>query len=845
MVKISGLRIRKGIYRFEARKRFQHVQRYRVVEKKPLEKIRDSLRGIFAPKKKEEEKRAEAAPSPGGFNIALMVGAVAIAILILLVGFLWWQVNVSQPVPAPFKPVEKSFISNRVIDGDVLTAGPRGTEDHVASVLVRYNTTSIQNYTITLTTYPDDLPTEIFVLNFEPKIEASQYSGFLYHLRKELGKKKITVNEISIDQLETVPKGAAIIVPTGVIPQELVEGKGNVSRLLDDEVVVIYIGQSFKSMLKGTFVTPTPQATLEKLPVSFTETSPTCSGISLFQPLYRVSAAKGLSSTAIYGCVSVVKKGTGALLFVPQTLDGGWKSDTETAAKDIAKIIVELKWVNPDDEAGTSYFTILDEEGTSSGTALLFSEPYEGTNRTVRIHFAGYSTTGTLLEDLKTVRLSKEQRGELFVSQLAVTSTNITSERIRMNAKLSEPSPSNPLMYIVFTDGSGEEAGREFQDNINTQTERNLDVPINLDQGEYKVTLEDDESRVYAATYLEVTSISITGPRLGGTPSTYIFSITTPITLRTLSVDVDNGAFTQEYSNVPQGELRIDVAGYTGGDSLSYGNHSFRFKAGGLTKTVFYNRPLPPPPFPPEMIIVALLAGGIMAVGIYFARQEKVLYLLDIPDFPPVSRTKIPLNSETVLTVFDKVNENYRWEFTPLTVSEVKNGFKDIFYKGKPIYISDYNTEFLLNELVRRKKVYDFLEYYGPLSWEKSSKHSVHYLGMLRKLRDICVNNAVPFTSLNESEVCDSEITVVGQQMFLHFYDKDRVAELVKSSLETIGKGITIMLFKDNSEKNEFATALNSTSGASLVLKVEVENSSVLLLTYPELETMVQEFKGV
>ena len=46
-------------------------------------------------------------------------------------------------------------------------------------------------------------------------------------------------------------------------------------------------------------------------------------------------------------------------------------------------------------------------------------------------------------------------------------------------------------------------------------------------------------------------------------------------------------------------------------------------------------------------------------------------------------------------------------------------------------------------------------------------------------------------------------------------------------------------------EKSEFASLLNSPTEASLVLNVEVENSSVLLLTYPELEKMVQEFKGV
>jgi hypothetical protein len=121
----------------------------------------------------------------------------------------------------------------------------------------------------------------------------------------------------------------------------------------------------------------------------------------------------------------------------------------------------------------------------------------------------------------------------------------------------------------------------------------------------------------------------------------------------------------------------------------------------------------------------------------------------------------------------------------------------------------------------------------------------MRYLGMLRKLRDICINNAIPFTSLDESKVCDSEITVVGQQMFLHFYGKDRERDIVKASLKTLEKGITIVLFKDNSEKLEFNSLINSPTNSSLLMKVEVENSSVLLLTYPELENMIQEFKGV
>jgi hypothetical protein len=81
--------------------------------------------------------------------------------------------------------------------------------------------------------------------------------------------------------------------------------------------------------------------------------------------------------------------------------------------------------------------------------------------------------------------------------------------------------------------------------------------------------------------------------------------------------------------------------------------------------------------------------------------------------------------------------------------------------------------------------------------------------------------------------------------MYLHFFDAARAQEMVKRSLDTISKGITIILFKDNSEKQKFASLLNSPTNASLLLKVEIENNSVLLLTYPNLEAMVQEFKGV
>ena len=117
----------------------------------------------------------------------------------------------------------------------------------------------------------------------------------------------------------------------------------------------------------------------------------------------------------------------------------------------------------------------------------------------------------------------------------------------------------------------------------------------------------------------------------------------------------------------------------------------------------------------------------------------------------------------------------------------------------------------------------------------------------MRRLRDICVNNAIPFTGLGESEEADSVITVVGQQMFVHFFDKSSdVSQIIGSSLSTISKGITIILFKNNSEKEAFQNMLvSSPSAAPMITKMEAEGGSLQFLTAEEFEKMLMEFKSM
>ncbi|MFH1521271.1 MAG: hypothetical protein ABID61_06505, partial [Candidatus Micrarchaeota archaeon] len=248
----------------------------------------------------------------------------------------------------------------------------------------------------------------------------------------------------------------------------------------------------------------------------------------------------------------------------------------------------------------------------------------------------------------------------------------------------------------------------------------------------------------------------------------------------------------------------------------------------------------------PMFLTVVFLSLATVAVGIFFARKEATAYQFDIPDFPAIARNKVPLQSDTILGLFNKVNENYHWDFTPLTINELKNGFRTIYYKGRPLTISDFNLEYILNILIRKSMVVESLDYYGLKSWESKTKHSIYYLSLMRRVRDICVNNAVPFTPLGESKICDSEITIVGQLMFLHLYDKKNTVQfMLKKILSTINKGITLVLFQDEDEKAEFEAILNSPTVIPILLKIEGEGRSLLLHTASDFEKMLQEFKSV
>lgn len=873
MVEIKKIKITKKSYNFEIRKRYTHSRHYKIKQKKPIEKIQEAIAKIFQPKQKEISLRATAQeiqkPKPG-FNPIVIIAAIFFAIAIIGGAWLYFTLN-TFTLMAQSSSQDNPYLNTTILSADIATVGDIYSNEQIAYVTTFMPHAGLKNVTVTFSIYKERLQSEVFVLKSEREdAETKLYPQFIRALRKKLSDKGFLLNEIDLEQLESIPKGAIVLVPTGSVPQELlgVDSKVKIKNLLDKGSVILYIGKAFtKGMVTGNGnVVPTPQTIISANGFSFNEQTQLTvgDGFHVSQPLYRASGSFtsgssgfGAASTKnelAYGFLSIIKYKEGAFLFIPQTLDSAWEN-ADIAAEDVMRIISDVPWATKINDPVIYKFN---ETNNLSENFDFFSEKFKSSEKpqSARLEITAYMIDNIKQERIKIADISKKTQGDLYVSGGEyVAPTDITGTKVRMNAKPKGNSSEEKFLSLLFTKG-GQEVGEraQIEGSRNVQTETTIDVGVHLDSGEYVVHLIDDENNEYAQTYIKVVSVDIISA--GWISETkhlfYIEKGGAPVKIKKIDVGLkidDNKQLSESFTGVSN--ITVDIGKATGGEKLKPKQtpYIFTFKIGKLTKTVPMSITRSPSLVEEPLFIGSILFGAIiLGVGFYFAKQDEIVFLLDIPDFPPVSKTKIALNPETIISVFEKVNEDYRWRYTPLTPIEVKNGFKKILYQGKPIFISDYNTEFILKELLRGGDVKESLGYYGPMNWEKKAGHNVKYLALLRRIRDICVNNAVPFTQLGEAETCDSEITCVGQQMYLHVYDSseaERIKEIVKKAMKSIKSGITIILFKDELEKKDFVTVLASPSQAMLSLKLENEAKSVLLLTAEEFEKMIKELKEI
>ncbi|MBU0585962.1 hypothetical protein KJ780_00465 [Candidatus Micrarchaeota archaeon] len=835
--KISA--IKKRIFKFDTRKKYYNKKRFKIKEIRPLDVLVNELKETLWSEDKEKREKLKK-PIVFVFMVAFVLAGVIGYDMFFGGGESVIELPEISMMPSLFAAVKGSGIAS---------FGPHSIASHnVAYYILEYGSSGAENVQVVTESYDRLPPNQVFIL--ESKREQSEsYPQFFHDLKKKLKENGILVNSISLEQVENLPSGCILIVPSGYLPQKLAnDGPENIISIAERGVSVIYIGYSFNYVITENGDKLLMTSNVTKGLVFQSANLKATDGFKASQAgLYTVKASKDQNPLMLYGIVSVVNIGDGAILFIPQVLDSGWES-YESAADDLEMMVTQMLW-NPPKARKT--FNLNPAPGGNQ--EVLFSVPFAENEKNLLIRVIAKNGTAQQEKIIAAYPRPDVNGGLFYVNDITKTVPyNISGQSTNFLLVLNENNNESRFLYLSIKDAYGNEVSksRVSRDKLALRGGIQFEDKIGINPEIYIANIVDEENNKYANAILQIVDINFQTVKEDYREGNFTFKVSAggeDFYLKDVIVIVNGGEYgTYETSG---SELSISLKDKIVGTNLPTGNYTFEFKVNQLTKKVVLENPESGRLSDNPLFWVA--AFGILAslyfIAPYLARLTSTVdYSLDIPDFPPLMSIKIPIKKSAVLDVLEKVNEDYKWASTPLKLSEIKKGFGKIVYQSKPVFISDYNLEYILENLEGTGDVKKALNYYGLIRWEKKTGKSIKFLSIYRSIRDMCITEAVPFTSIGESKDCDIKLSVLGQNLFVYIVDSPKVwEEKIGLALQYMQKNPVVVLFENDEEKAEFEDMLNSTSESAAMVKLEVMNGSVNLLTIKELRKMIKEMKEI
>lgn len=801
--------IKRRQFRFKVEKKYAHVKRFKQIKKSELQLFLESL---F--KKREEKKSEKVEERARPVSPLFVLAAGLVVFILLLAGIIFYIMNLPPPILTPEKEKPTHFIN--VLESGVASYGSEFSPRTVAYSIIETNATDVR-----LGFYTSPVSNQVFILECGKYQSNNNYPEFQGVLKNDLERAGFSVGSISGEDALSLPEGAVVVAPCGKFPKELFVpefnnfvGRGN---------TLIYIGlEPNQAIDMDGSLTTVPSYFWKPFRIEFERVQMTCDA-ALKDPLYK-------SGSLIRGCISVTRYENGSIIFVPHALDVGWDNGAD-AAGDVEKIILNTEWLTP------KYENSFNISGRDSSRALVFVDSEQSGYLKI------YSASENVSVYVVFKQIFSDVSGELYVSEgPVVLSTAASGAPLNFHAFINNGGEQKQL-FMDIADSQGSSVERVSLGAHPLSSDFIFPYTSSLSEGAYLCEINDGR-KAYARAVFSIAPVEIKSS-INFMESKYTFSFFVgdkEVSLRDVKVKFHDKTYS--FTNVKKVEL--DLSKEFGGPTPT-GSYDFVFTISGEQKTITVVRKETgglSVIFSPINIFLFSIALAIIAVGIYFARKEEAPYALDIPAFPPVEKIKIPIKRKDVLGIFKKVNDFYKWKYTPLKLAEIKGGFKGIYYQGKPIYLSDYNLEFILSKLEGRGSVKKYLDYYGLTEWVKESGRSIPELAMFRAVRDICVINAIPFSDLGRAKDCDTKVKVLGQDFYINFYEKGKMNDVIKNSIECAKKGLSIILFGSQEEKEGFIPYVYSPNRLSGILKFYVENGDVLLLTVDELKRKIKEIKG-
>ena len=737
------------------------------------------------------------------------------------------------------------------VESGVVDYGPNGSR----STYMTYSIASrdLSSIEIEGRRYDSPIPSDIYVLDYQPScVDCASGSEFVASLEDNLRARGILgstsrFSAVKVNQLARYTSSPMIlIVPTGRIPADFLDqsSDANLRRLMDSGSIVIYIGDEPSQAVDATDVTSkVSSSTLSAFGLAYQPLGPngpgTSSPYNLVHGTYRLTGA-GVS--LVSNAISVQHLRNGYFVAFPNTVSYGWRGNAARAAGDVVEFIYQAAWQEPV-TTGNKVTDLASSSQTTVDTLVL--NPSADTGGYVRLYLTAryMSPSGEVVfrRDIADMNVTNTVKGHLFH-----TATSVNGSFIEMALQIRESfsEPEHIPLYLTVYHNSKRVSQTLLESPTTGGAYDNRDnYLINLSGGDYILRLtdyNDQTGRVYAQSFLRIPDVLVrnTFADWNADQQKFSFVITSndglPVPEGTaVTATVDGGSPVQLFAGAA-GEVH-----YSPGVNLGYGAHRFAFQATGKTLTLELKRASAPCwicRLENQLIIGATII--IVLLGIALQRTESPRYFLDVPDFPPQRRERVPLQKYGLIGIFESTNVEYRWKFMPLTIQEIKaNVRKKLRSQGRPIMISDYNLEKLLSQLIASGEVFKDSGLYGLTSWLSQSGKTARFLSVFRLLRNFLITNAVMFTEVGARPECDTLINYRGETSYIQVFEGD---DAIRRAIGTAKHGRNYVVFASRDDQRDFERKLaTSSTRIAVALKMEMDNRQIHLVSVESLGKII------
>ncbi len=818
---------KRKVYRFRIENSFSYTKNFKLLKEQSFgfDKLKDLAVALFKSKASKDEaskkvvKRNKIIMKGAMNKLFLYIGGAVVVLGIIFILMMSMMGGV-QSVKAPSGPL--SQISFKIIGSGVASYGEQSGV-FTPFVVLEGNSSGVDNVYVQMEAATSPLPHTIYVLRSRAE-QASGFNRFLTSLKSNFEGVGITVNELYLEDLDSVPpdSGAVVVIPTGYLPVELTKPDSdpsyNLRELVDSGLNVIYIGNDFTEGLlsqdRGRLIPGKDYSVSQiKSNLKLSSGSPSSSSdLKFISPKYTWTYEGNRASTSvIYGCVSVIKIGTGHLIVFPNSLDGGWTTP-EDAASDVYKVIAEREWLTNYGEYLGSTSLLPVELHNGSFNALVF--PNTGalnlTKGYAKVYVVGYSGDSKLPSAVasKYLKVSRNVKGTLSGPSVMLP-TSLVNQTYRLKAYLNgDPNLYKQpvaIMVSIYNASYDPVSSELFTKQMIIPVEYSLESNFrpNVFTGNYLVKLYDPAGRTLAQMVFRVPDLSLEPIVLDWKRKRFRFKLISPETETDLTKALDGSTV------IVDGKFKTTISVETVSNNVyayfevndpkfnPVGQHTFKFTAvEGLTWSgsgTIYKEVWEEPYF----IITLLVSGLLGVIGYLFKAKDTIKYSLDVPEFEVRKRVKVPLSTATIVQLIERLDKEYGWKYVPLKLKEIKSGLAKIHWQGRPLMVTDFNLKVILDILISRGIVREYLGYYGLEQWVKESGKSFEYLAMYRAVRDILITHAVRFTQLGESKFSDLHISTRKGEFEVVFSVGDPVAKALRA-LKSDNKVIVLFPTSDD-----------------------------------------------